>query len=161
MKTGDKVKYLTCKNEISKDTCEVIGEFIEDGVKCFRIKKPNNEIIRLYHDRVIDSTQLPPPPPKAEKKMESQKKAKFDWVALGVTKALKILPESEIWVSNNEFDHKNVQCITIAVLDKTYRTANIYLIDGKTSKITGIMEYDSDIEKVKKKLAKKGYVNEH
>lgn len=158
MNPGDKVRYLTCKDEISKEVCEVIDEFTEDGIKCFRIKKPNDEIMRIYHDRVVSQDAEKKVEKKDDKDEDKKDVGKLDWSTLKENlKTLKITANSEIWVSNNSFNHDGINCITVAVLDKTYRTANIYFANGMFTKVSGMMEYKNDISKVRAKLAKKGY----
>jgi hypothetical protein len=52
MNPGDKCRYINNDNKLS-DICEVVEKIVEDGKDCYRVKLDNNEILRLYHDRVV------------------------------------------------------------------------------------------------------------
>lgn len=145
----DKVRYLTHNNKISDEEC-VIEEICDNG-KTVKLKKSNDEIIRIYYDRIrplndIDKkndlkTDL--------KNTTSKVSEKFDpWSEIN---------NGEVWVKQSKFSASIImKSFTIINLDNnTYRSVNSY--NDKFSN-AGIKDYKLDNQKtLESKLEKKGY----
>lgn len=126
-----------------------------------QVDTSNNQ--QLNSENVEHSEPEPEPEPEPELKpeqnesttskpvvQESDNKKKFDpWQFVG--------PNGEVFIKNNNFDHNNL-CQSVTMIDpdsNIYKNLNIY--DG-CSDGRGICEYHlKDINKLKKKLEKKGY----
>lgn len=136
MNVGDNIKFLNNSGEIDECIC-VILEI--NGDHC-RVKRPNGEIFRIFHDRMI-------PAEKTSEEMVDMSE-EFD-PNDGLAK------NEEIWVKHNSFSD-TVICITYAIIDpkgSSYKSINTY--NGVAKKI---MEYSmKSYTGLINKLLKRGY----
>jgi hypothetical protein len=138
---GDQVRYLTHKNLISDEICDVIE--ICDSGKTVRLKKPNNEIIKIYHDRVRSSNSA-----NNDKQMHDNKKFN-PWQGL---------TNGEVWIKQSKFNNTIIlKSYTIINSDNnTYKSINTY--DDKFNN-TDIKDFNiKNKDSLISKLEKKGYI---
>jgi len=133
MKVDDEVFYINNEGTVSDEVCILI-EIKKD---CYRIKRPNGEMIRIFPDRVM---------PKEEScTMETNE---FDPFA--------DLPNGyEVWVKSNDFND-SVICRTYAIIDPNgaeYRSINTY--NGKAHKVMSYVM--KDYAALINRLQKRGY----
>lgn len=143
MNIGDKCRYIDNNNQLS-DVCEIVEQINENGTDCYRIKLPNGEILRLYHDRVVPVDKSEP--------VQTPQSSKLDpWSQVPDG------DKGEVWIKHSSFNDTTT-CQVVAMLDlenMVYKTVNLY--NGET-KGKGICEYPiKDINKLKKKLDGKNY----
>jgi hypothetical protein len=131
-----KVRYLTYENKISNEECEVLGEIEEKGLKCFRLKKPNGEILRIFHDRIR---------PIKEEEMNEKAEIEFSpWTN----------NPKEVWMVESNFGNSAICETYTLIYDDKYTTVNVY----NKLKANGFCNYElKDYNKLIKKLEKKGY----
>jgi hypothetical protein len=137
----DEVRYLTHKNLISDEICTVI-ELCDNG-KTVRLKKPNGEMIKLYHDRIRSANS------NNDKQIVEYDDKKFNpWHGL---------TNGEVWIKQSKFNDTIImKSYTIIDLDNnTYKSINTY--DDKFSNV-GIKDYNiKNKDSLISKLEKKGY----
>jgi hypothetical protein len=142
MELHDKVKFLSHNNIISDEICEII-EICDNG-KTVKLKKPNGEISRIYHDRIrsLDQKNKSNNIPKIEN-------SNFNpWQDLS---------NGEVWIKQSKFNSSIVlkSFVIINHDNSTYKTINIYNDKFNNSNVKSYKL--SNIEKETEKLKKKGY----
>ncbi len=127
--------------------CEQIEECPDaTGRKFVRIKYPDGDIKRVYHDRVRPFSKQPD---KSEEKTVTTEPNQYDpWAEC---------KDGEVYERNNTFSATTI-CKTIMIIDKAankYYTINTYNGVAKAGK----MEYQiDDLKKLLHKIEKKKYV---
>jgi hypothetical protein len=149
LRLEDKVRYLTHNNKISDEEC-IIKEICDNG-KTVKLKKPNDEIMRIYYDRIRPLNDVDKKTDKADSKaaVKTSTDKKFDpWSEIS---------NGEVWVKQSKFSTSIVMksFVIINLDNNTYRSVNAY--NDKFSN-AGVKDYKLDNQKsLESKLEKKGY----
>ena len=142
---NDKVRYLTFKNQVSDEICTII-EICDNG-KTVRLKKPNEEIMRIHHDRIRPlEGKIEMKNDKADKNDDTKKIDPWSGINNG-----------EVWIKQSKFsDTITLKSFVVINLDNnTYKSMNTY--NDKFSN-AGIKEFKlKNYESHVSKLEKKGY----
>lgn len=140
-KVGAKVRFYNNSGELESIECEVC-EVKSDH---YRLKKPSGEIIRIFHNRVVNADNAEPQVEKSSAMVDNEEYNPFD----GLDKKF------EVWIKSNTFSNTTI-CRTYAIIDPKsdkYESVNTY--NGKAPKI---MSYNmKNYESLINRLQKKGY----
>lgn len=145
---NNQISVLLNENKWSDFPCDLLEELVDatNGRKFVRIKFPDGDIKRVYHDRIRPFSNKP----SEDKPMSTQQPNHYNpWSEC---------TDAEVYERNNEFSSVTTVCKTIVIIDKAnsqYYSINTYNDIAKAGKMTYVIK---DLKKLVHKLEKKGYV---